>query len=506
MRVHSFKMFVAALAVLCCATAASADIKIKSRSTFGGGAGLAGQSGESTTYIKGKRQRSETAGSITSITQCDLRRSIQVYEQAKAYTVSPWDDADDNAAAQTAAASGPAGPARKGGVVTTTLTSTDTGERKQMFGYTARRIKTTMVTESSPDACQQTKSRMETDGWYIDLAVGFDCYDQAGGGYGVGRAGGCRDQYRTKQVGKARTGYPVMVTTTMYDENGQPSYTMTQEVLEISKATLDAALFDAPAGYREVRDASELYASQAATGAAGAEGQDGGASAGASSDLSGVGGMGGASGMSGVSGTNGAGSNGMQANTPGVGGALATGPKRPGMVRVGVAMTKATAAEGIDTNALAEAVRNTLVNHLRGPALEIVTLDARVPMQVEAEARQRECDYVVYTTAAHKKGGGGGFGGFLKKAAPVMDVVPVAGGTDAAVAASVATSVVYTAANFSGSVKSKDELTLEYTLQQNGSAVAANKLKAKAKSDGEDLISNLVEQVATAVITRASAK
>jgi hypothetical protein len=127
-------------------------------------------------------------------------------------------------------------------------------------------------------------------------------------------------------------------------------------------------------------------------------------------------------------------------------------------------------------------------------------------MQVEAEARQRECDYVVYTTAAHKKGGGGGFGGFLKKAAPVMDVVPVAGGTDAAVAASVATSVVYTAANFSGSVKSKDELTLEYTLQQNGSAVAANKLKAKAKSDGEDLISNLVEQVATAVITRASAK
>lgn len=487
MMVNSIRVLLVTVAVMCCATAASADIKIKSRNTFGG---QSGQTTESTTYIKGKRQRSENVGGIASIMQCDLRRSLQLNAASKTYTVSPWDV--EAAPAQPASASGPATPTRKGGVVTSTISTTDTGERKQMFGYTARRIKTSMVTESSPDACSPTKSRVDSDGWYIDLAVEFDCYDKASQSYVNNRQGGCRDEYRMKQVGGAKLGYPVMVTTTMYDEAGNPSYTMTQEVLEISKATLDAALFDVPADYREVKDASELY-----SGGLASAGQNGGLNSGSTSGTSGMGGA------------NNSGSN-MQVSAPSTDGALATGPKQPGVLRVGVAMTKATAAgEGMDSNALAEAVRNTLVNYLRGPAIEVVTLDARIPVQVELEAKQKECDLIVYTTVAHKKGGGGGFGSFMKKAAPVMGAVPVAGmagSTGGAVAANVASTMVYTAASVAGSVKAKDELTLDYTVQKAGAAVVSNKLKAKAKSDGEDLISNLVEQVATATLNVAAAK
>jgi len=443
---------------------------------------------------------------MVDLTQCDLRRGIQLNPKTKTYIVNAFDTGEIETQTVSATAKND-NVVRSGGTVTTTVTVKDTGERKQMFGYTARRIKTSMVTESSPDACSPMKSRIDTDGWYIDLAIEFDCGDRAATAY-TPRAeqGGCRDQHRMKQVGSAKLGYPVMATTTMFDEAGKPTYTMTQEVLEISKATLDAALFDVPADYRQVNDASEMYSAQAIMSAAGQGG--GGSSSASSASSNGMDDIGGAGG-DGTGGMSGAGSGGMRVNAPSTAGALAVGPKRPGMVRVGVVATRATAAEGMDSNALAEAVRNTLVNYLRGPAVEIVTLDARVPMQIEAEARQKECDYVVYTTVAHKKGGGGGFGGFMKKASPVIGSVPVggmAGSAGGAAAAHATTTAVYTAAHVAESVKSKDELTLEYTLQKAGTALASNKLKAKAASDGEDLVSKLAEQVATAVLAQAAAK
>jgi hypothetical protein len=259
---YAKRILYASMMLLCLAASASADIKIKSRSSFGGQQGP-----ETTTYIKGKRQRAEMPGQMATVTQCDLGRTVQLNGTTKTYLVSPF---DDGAAAQTApsAASRTQAAARRGGVITTTVTSTDTGERKQMFGYTARRIKTSMVTESSPDSCSPQKMRMESDGWYIDLNVGFDCYERSASAYRYpAQAGGCQDTHRMKQVGAARAGYPVHVTTTMFDESGRQT-TFTQEVIEISKAVLDAALFEVPSDYREVKDYSEMYSAAGMSGAA----------------------------------------------------------------------------------------------------------------------------------------------------------------------------------------------------------------------------------------------
>jgi hypothetical protein len=56
-------------------------------------------------------------------------------------------------------------------------------------------------------------------------------------------------------------------------------------------------------------------------------------------------------------------------------------------------------------------------------------------------------------------------------------------------------------------LKAKDELTLEYRLQRGAEpAVVAKTLKAKAKSDGEDLISQLSRQAADAVRAAAATK
>jgi len=163
-----------------CAATANADVKIKSKSVSGG------HTSEQTTYIKGKRQRSEHNPQMVTITQCDLRRSIELGPLTKTYVVTPFDQNNQTPTAPPAKTnqSTTSANVRRGGVITTTISSTDTGERKQIFGYTARRIKTAMVTESSPEACNQNKSRMETDGWYIDLAFDFNCGGQNGGGHG----------------------------------------------------------------------------------------------------------------------------------------------------------------------------------------------------------------------------------------------------------------------------------------------------------------------------------
>ena len=53
----------------------------------------------------------------------------------------------------------------------------------------------------------------------------------------------------------------------------------------------------------------------------------------------------------------------------------------------------------------------------------------------------------------------------------------------------------------SANVKSKDEITLDVKMNQpgNSAAVLAKQAKAKAKSNGEDIITPVVEQIAQAV-------
>ncbi|HEV7905086.1 MAG TPA: hypothetical protein VGO96_14690 [Pyrinomonadaceae bacterium] len=452
-----------ALLLLCIggATAARADVKIKTRNT------AAGQTSEGTTYIKGKRQRTEQNETAVTITQCDLRRNVQLGVPTKTYFVMPFDQKTDAATSSAANSSPAAGSTavRRGGIITSTFTSTDTGERKKIFGYTARRIKTSIQTESSPDACQVSRTRMETDGWYIDAQFALDCdYGMAANSYVPPTPpGGCRDEYRTKQIGVAKLGYPVSVTTTLFDDKGQASYTFTQEVVEITNAVLDSALFEVPADYRQVNDMREMYSAAAMTAAAGNanDADDAGGNAATS---------GGAARLN-----------------------ASVGAKREGVMRVGVPKTETgLTGDNVDAAALAQAVRGALMSNLNNPTIEVVALEASGQAAVESEARQKECDFVLYSTVAHKKGGGGGFGGFLKKSAAIASgaVSPTGGGQGGA----------------ASSLKAKDELTLEYRLQRGAEGVVANTIKAKAKSDGEDLISQLTGQAAVAVRAAVATK
>lgn len=366
-------MYIFALILsLVAATSASADIKMKTKNTS------AGSTTEGTIYIKGARQRSSQsfgAGfEMVTITQCDLKRTVQINDKARTYMVTPM--ASESSSATTAAKQPPptsqSTTTRRGGVVTYISTVTDTGERKKMFGFTARHIKTSMTVESSPDACNPSRMRMEIDGWYIDLEFSFNCDLDGASVAAVPQAfkPDCKDEIRFKRSGTAKLGYPVLVTTTFYLDGGQ-THTSTTEVLELTTTPLDASLFEVPAGYTEAKDYQALM------------------------------------GMPSVDSM----MRGRPTTQPDSEPATTAGAKRPGTVRVGVVWI----ANKTDRSPSVDMLRSRLIGNIVQSEVDAVPLDSRTAADIEAEAKQKECDYILYTDITLLKTSGKA-GGLLGRA------------------------------------------------------------------------------------------
>lgn len=360
------------------AAPARSDLKITYRTT------TSGQPMENTTMLKGARERTEMklgfGRDIINVTQCDLRRTLQISDSAKKYVITPMETAD--AQTNNGPVARPVGePSRRGGVITYTSNAVDTGERKEMFGFQARHVKTSMVIESSPDACNPVKQRIETDGWYIDFSFGLNC--DLGGRPQMAMApapGGCRDAIRFNRQGAARTGYALQETTTSYGPDGRVAFSTTKEVVELSREPLDAALFDIPAGYVEAASAQELYAMPSMAEMTSQVSQS---EQPAAND---------------------------QSNTS------MSNRKALGIIRVGVVQINNRTDKGVSPDSL----RQRLVGELQGDGVEAVPLNAISAREAETEAKAKQCDFILYTdltglkTSAAKK-----VGGFLGRATGV---------------------------------------------------------------------------------------
>lgn len=202
-------------------------------------------------------------------------------------------------------------------------------------------------------------------------------------------------------------------------------------------------------------------------------------------------------------------------------GVSATAQEAAPAVRIGIVLPKAQLGQGNTGQDVAIPVRELIISYMAGPVLELVPLEARIPAQIEAEARAQSCTHVLYTNVEQKKSGKGA-GGFLSKMGPAAAMLPsvgALGGAASSVAAGAASQAIMTAAAQStqqqaidsltqaqaGSVKSKDEVTLHYQFVTigGGKPVLEDTLTAKAKQDGEDLLGPLVEQLATVAVTAA---
>ena len=450
-------------------TRTTTDVKIRQRM---------GPNMETVLYIKGPRMRSEMAGDfgMTTILQCDLKRTLQINEKTKTFMIMPTGGSTSSADGDGGGINPPVAEAtpQRGGVVNITQTITDTGERKQMFGFTARHIKTSLVKTASPDACDKDQ-KIETDGWYIDFQYDFECPDQRQKHQPIVRPQrpGCQDEIRTKTIGTAKLGFPVLVTTIIYEPDGSTS-TTTQEVLELSSEPLSAALFEAPEGYRLVKNAQELYGLNVS-----------------SPDT--------AYSPSSSSGANPAG---ISSSTAAVW-AKTSGPKKAGVIRIGLILPKVQMSSG-DAAQAAEALRGNFASYLKGPSVEVIPLSARLASQAMEEARQSDCDFVLYLSMSVKKGGGGSlFGRAIGNiAGSAATHIPVGGSVTTATARSAAIGGVYTTAAIVSSIKAKDEVTLEYKLDsiETSKTVLSNSAKAKAKSDREDILTPLVETSAQTIV------
>jgi hypothetical protein len=360
-----------------------ADSKIKTRNS------AMGHSSEGTVYIKGARERVESAGmgpggpAMVTVTQCDQKRIITINPQANTCLVMPLGgDSGKEAPAAPAAA---AGPSRKGGTITFSVNTVDTGERQKMFGLSARHIKSTTSAESSPDACSKNSFRSESDGWYADIAPSFSC--SMGGMAAPPRRGGpsgCQDTVRFKRTGGGHPGYPLKQTTTMQAEGH--SFTMTSEVVELTTTPLDASLFDMPAGCRVVSSYEELI------------------------DLAGM--MAGATGRrpptpparTPAPAATPAPEPPRAAPTPAPAPAPAVAPKTGGVVRVGVVKVADHTGQYLPVFNL----RLNLMSEVTHRQMEAVPLEAEGEAAIAAEALGKACDYILYTDATQVKNPGAG--------------------------------------------------------------------------------------------------
>ncbi|MEO8436305.1 MAG: hypothetical protein ABI596_15490 [Pyrinomonadaceae bacterium] len=358
---------------------AASDFKISEKTTQGGG-----QTFQSTTYIKGARQRNEMATgygpSMVTVTQCDLKRTIQINDSARKYMINPMGGASSDGAAQSSTPGAP-GAVTAGGVVTYITNTTDTGERKEMFGLTARHLKSSFTIEPSPDACLKDKMRIERDGWYVDLQYGLDCGVQGPPQMGrPGQAGGCRDQVRVRNTGNAKLGYPLVETTTIYGANGAQMMSSTKEVIELSRQPLEMALFELPAGYAEAHDYQEMYAPAADT-----------------------------TGMAGIPQSQ------SGQNNPSMG--RAGGMKAPAAIRVGVVSINNKTDKTVST----ESLRQGLIAEINSSGVEAIPLNALSATAAEAEAKAKGCAFILYTdvTALKTASAGKKLGGMFGRAAGV---------------------------------------------------------------------------------------
>lgn len=322
------------------------------------------QKTESVTYRKGERERFEF-GDVVLLKQHDLKRTVQIMKAANSYIVVP----DGSAPALPAQAAAPTAPPQKPGVVTMTTTITDTGERKMMLGREARHAKMVIDKQPAPGACDPAKQHIETDGWYVDLAIPAQAPSDVAP---PPAPDGCVDEIKAMQNGDPKVlGFPIAYSTTITGEDGKPNV-VAMEITELEITTLDPALFDLPPGMNDagnlqaltkaVSDANETKLAQELT-----------------------------------------------APTPAV-------QKIPGAALVGVPEVVNKTTQQVDTRAL----RGRLVSELADAKLNAAPL-AGAQADIAQQAGSHGYDYVLVAEITDLKvsKAGGGFGGVLKAASKV---------------------------------------------------------------------------------------
>ena len=215
-------------------------------------------------------------------------------------------------------------------------------------------------------ACDQVKSRIETDAWYIDAPKAVAAQPPTPP---QTSPAACRDELKVNQTGDANLiGFPISYSTTMPGTDGKP-VVMQMEVTEYEVANLDAGLFEIPSGMTESPNGRDL--------------------AKAVSDAN-------------------------EAKLAAAPAAAAAPPKKPGVVRVAVPDLTNKTTQPVDTRAL----RTQLINELTEQKMEAIPLAAASQSELNEHAKELGCDYLLVAQITELKASKPGrIGRLVKKTA-----------------------------------------------------------------------------------------
>lgn len=246
--------------------------------------GAAGLSSQQTIYLQGDRKRVEFRNSeghknadgsfqprygprLVAITRCDLGQSFELNLDASEYTSRPYPPKP--LTKQELEARGMQTPVTylsDKPTLRMEVTTTDTGERKEIFGHIARHVITTRK-QIPLEGSRSEPQESVTDAWYIDLSQRLSCDQKLpegrrGHSYGyasVGNGKQPREKPEFVTIGEPETGFALHSLMTSKSTYRLPDGTKKQSdsknevrVTQLEEGSLDPALFEIPPGFKHV--------------------------------------------------------------------------------------------------------------------------------------------------------------------------------------------------------------------------------------------------------------
>jgi hypothetical protein len=247
-------------------------VKITQRNSF------SNLTSERTIYIAGDRRRMEYRSMsggrsvydvrygprIAAITRCDLGQMYEVNLDGREYSSAvyppkPLTKDQMERFGFNRKVEAPSEPTLL--IETTTV---DTGERKEMFGRTARHVITTR--KETPLAGSRTeRQETVTDGWYVDLDERISCdYKWAKNAHTYARVRLVTNQQMAERakfvdIGTPEMGFALETKTTSRGSYRLPDGTQKETttksestIVELQEGPIDGRLFEVPAGFKQV--------------------------------------------------------------------------------------------------------------------------------------------------------------------------------------------------------------------------------------------------------------
>jgi len=161
--------------------------------------------------------------------------------------------------------------------------------------------------------------------------------------------------------------------------------------------------------------------------------------------------------------------------------------------------------EGVeDAVAVATSVRSIFQSYLTGPSLKSIELEARLPSQATQEAKLKGCTKILTVTILRKQAGSGSnkVGAVAHAAGTTAAYIPLPN-YGSAVAVGAARGGAEAVAGVAHTTRAKDEITMTYRVDtaEGGAIIPLKTEKAKAKSNGEDLLTPLIARASDVVGT-----